>query len=53
MPILSADELANFNWRPTKFNFDDSKWIRDWDGRELTKEIRIDNETHTEIQNTR
>ena len=23
------------------------------DGRELTKEIRIDNETHTEIQNTR
>ena len=53
LPILSADELANFNWRPIKFNFDDSKWIRDWDGRELTKEIRIDNETHTEIQNTR
>ena len=53
LPILSADELANFNWRPIKFNFDDSKWIMDWDGRELTKEIRIDNETHTEIQNTR
>lgn len=53
LPISSATELANFHLHLTKFNFDDSKWIRDWDGRELTKEIRIDNETHTEIQNTR
>ena len=41
IPISSADELANFHLHLTKFNFDDSKWIRDW------------NETHTEIQNTR
>ena len=36
----SVDHNPN-HWCPTKFNFDDSKWIRDW------------NETHTEIQNTR
>ena len=37
----SAEDLAGFHLHLTKFNFDDSKWIRDW------------NETHTEIQNTR
>lgn len=37
----SEDELATFHLHLTKSNFDDSKWIKDW------------NETHTEIQNTR
>ena len=35
------DELSSFHLHLTKSNFDDSKWIKDW------------NETHTEIQNTR